>query len=193
MNWLEIHGKTAYELLELVGIKEPPFSPIEIVEKLNEKGFRIAVSMEIDMENIDKRNFGQISVVNGLPSIWINPLTSETEQRFTLAHELGHLVNDLSQNLENPIVDTYETLYRSFVLTPKETLANKFAEQLLMPLFALENFIESTREAFRKEGKELSAKEAILLVAVKFKVSKEAVFYRLKNVGYVARSYKYPF
>lgn len=183
MNWTEIKHKTPYEILEILDMREPPFNPFDIARILN-----INVTTTLDYDKLETE--GQISVdENNQPQIWINPMKSEVRQRFTLAHELGHLANDVLPQIDNPIIDKYETLYRSSAYGGIETKANRFAAKLLMPLQALENFIEKERQ----EKPDLTAKEAIERIAAKFEVSKQAVFHRLQNIGLISKDYKYPF
>lgn len=58
-----------------------------------------------------------------------------------------------------------------------------------MPLRQIEDFIAECR----KTTPDLKAAEAILLIASKFEVSKQAVFHRLKNVSLIKQDYTYPF
>lgn len=183
MNWTEIKNKSPYEILEMLEMSEPPFNPFDIARKLN-----LNVKTTLDYDKLETE--GQISVdEDNQPQIWINPMKSEVRRRFTLAHELGHLANDVLPQIDNPIVDKYETLYRSSAYGGIETKANRFAAKLLMPLKPLENFIEEKRQ----DNPNLTAKEAIILIAAKFEVSKLAAFHRLQNLGIVAPDYKYPF
>lgn len=183
MNWTNIKNKSPYEILEMLQMNELPFNPFDIARRLN-----LNVKTTLDYDKLDTE--GQISVnENNEPEIWINPIKSEARQRFTLAHEIGHLANDVLPEIDNHIVDKYETLYRSNAYGGIETRANKFAAKLLMPLKQIEQFIEEQRS----ENPNLRAKEAIELIAAKFEVSKQAVFHRLQNIGLIAPDYKYPF
>lgn len=91
--------------------------------------------------------------------------------------------------MDNPIVDKYETLYRSRKIGGIETKANQFAAQLLMPIKHINEFL---LDYIDKNGK-VSAKDVISLVATKFEVSKSAVFHRFKNLGIIAQNFEYPF
>lgn len=183
MKWTDIKKKSPYEILDMLCMNEPPFNPFHIARKLN-----LNVQTTLDYDKLGTE--GQISVdKNNEPIIWVNPIKSEVRQRFTLAHEIGHLANDVLPKMDNPIIDEYETLYRSNAYGGIETEANRFAAKLLMPLKPLENFIQEQR----KNNPNLNAKEAIELIAAKFEVSKQAVFYRLQNIGLIEQSYKYPF
>lgn len=178
-----IKGKTASEILEILEMVEPPFNPYDITDKLG-----IVVKETLDFDKLDTE--GQIYVNDkNEPEIWINPIKSENRRRFTLAHEIGHLVNDILPSVDNPIIDRYETLYRSNKIGGIETKANRFAAQLLMPAKYINQFLLD----YMDKNSRPSAREAISLVSAKFEVSKSAVFHRFKNLGIVAQDYKYPF
>lgn len=184
MKWAEIKNKSPYEILEMLEMREPPFNPFDIARKL-----KLNVKTSLDYDKLGTE--GQISVnENNEPEIWINPIKSEARQRFTLAHEIGHLANDILPQIDNPIIDKYETLYRGNTYDIRETKANTFAAQLLMPLKPLENFIEKERQ---KKNSNLTAEKAIILIADKFEVSRQAVFHRLQNLGLISKEYQYPF
>ncbi|ECO9919307.1 ImmA/IrrE family metallo-endopeptidase, partial [Campylobacter jejuni] len=55
MTYKEIKDKTPYEILDLLEMKEPPFNPFEIAQKLG-----INVVKDLDLDKIDTE--GQISV-----------------------------------------------------------------------------------------------------------------------------------
>ena len=180
----KIKNKSAYEILEILGFSEPPFNPFEIAQKIG-----VSVKSDLDFDKLGTEGQIYINKIDGKPELWINPIKSENRQRFTLAHEIGHLVNDVLPDLDNPIIDKYQTLYRSEIYGGIETRANQFAAQLLMPIKAIENYISE----LRKDNPKLGAKEAIVLTADKFEVSKQAVFHRFKNIKLIAQDYKFPF
>ena len=178
-----IKGKTANEILDILEMVEPPFNPYDIANKI-----QVKIKQDLDFDKLDTE--GQIYINNNNePEIWINPIKSENRRRFTLAHEIGHLVNDILPSVGNPIIDRYETLYRSSKIGGIETKANRFAAQLLMPAKYINQFLLD----YMDKNPRPSAKEAISLVSAKFEVSKSAVFHRFKNLGIVAQDYEYPF
>jgi Zn-dependent peptidase ImmA (M78 family) len=69
-------------------------------------------------------------------------------RRATIAHELGHLLFDLSQYLESLRVDTYEELdeMREKVADKVEQRANAFAVELLAPQQAILDRYRATKE-----------------------------------------------
>jgi Zn-dependent peptidase ImmA (M78 family) len=102
------------------------------------------------------------------PTILLNAKDGMNRKRFTCAHELGHFVRRSTE------ADEYETIDLRGPLSAtgqdlEEVYANEFAACLLMP----EEEIKSSDE----EG--ISEVE----MAIRFRVSREAVEYRLKNLG----------
>lgn len=85
-------------------------------------------------------------------------------QRFTVAHEIGHLL------LHDFGVAHRDTSFRDPVFGGVETQANQFAASLLMPAWMV---YDQMRKTARDEYQ----------LAERFLVSEEAMHYRLKNLG----------
>ncbi|MEU0794810.1 ImmA/IrrE family metallo-endopeptidase [Amycolatopsis sp. NPDC005961] len=96
----------------------------------------------------------------------INSRISGVRQRFTLAHELGHIFAGDSQSLH---VD--ENIYG--VRSPEERRANAFAAAFLMPSQCLK---DATETATIDE-------DLIADLLGRYRVSLEALTYRLHNIG----------
>ena len=99
---------------------------------------------------------------------------------FTKAHELGHFV--LNHNLKSDIVT--ETTVKS--KDPQETEANVFAAAFLMPKQVLCPFLTSINYDINIPFDDLlhfQKQEVILLVCDRFKTSKQATYFRLKNLS----------
>jgi Zn-dependent peptidase ImmA (M78 family) len=97
----------------------------------------------------------------------INKDNSPSVRNFTLAHEYGHYLfhreksfNQVSKNLENPDL-----------LRHKEKIANIFAIEFLMPLRSFDNLKISDK--------------TISLYMHNYKVSRQALIYRLANLGII--------
>lgn len=94
---------------------------------------KLCRSMEIEIRYIDVENGndGWCQIVNGQPFIFISKNCSEQRQRFTAAHELGHIL--LGH------VGKYELVNRepSVNDNPIEQQANVFAARLLAPACVL--------------------------------------------------------
>ena len=158
-NNLEDAEKAANDFRNYIKIsnKQPISDLINILENL---GIII-----IQIKNSDNRfdDFDGLSeIVNNIPVIvLLDGIKDGARQRFTIAHELGHLV----LNINNDELD-------------EERLCNRFASALLMPKEAVINefgysrgninFFELT--AFKNE----------------FKVSYTAIVYRLKDLNIIS-------
>lgn len=109
---------------------------------------------------------------NNSPRIVYNPDEPPVRQRFTIAHEIGHValghLKPGSVEFRDEVRDFFST-----TRDRKEVSANKFAARLLMPA-------DSVRTAFLKMG-ELSIQE----MADMFSVSTAAMRYRLINLGLI--------
>lgn len=172
INLKELANIDPYELLDRLGLNEPPFNPFTIAEKLGLK-----VVKHLDMESLDVS--GTITPEGDKAVIWINPLDCDTRQNFTLAHEIGHFVNDILPNgsSKNTITDTPETLYRNGQSAPIERKANDFAAKLLMPK---KNILEEGRKLVSQSS--MGEDEFINIMADIFNVSKPVMTIRLKKL-----------
>jgi Zn-dependent peptidase ImmA (M78 family) len=113
--------------------------------------------------------------------IGVNSAHAPTRQRFTIAHELGHLLLHPGKPM---ILDRARVNLRNSVSSmatdTQEIEANQFAASLLMP-----------RDFLFGELKRMPAKQSDLLIdglAQKFNVSREAMRHRLVNLGFLPSS-----
>lgn len=111
--------------------------------------------------------------------IGVNSAHPKTRQRFTIAHELGHLV---LKHKGEVFVD--RTVLRrdgksSQAVDKQEIEANGFAAALLMP----QALVLERLEHRQNEKPTIAPKELIELLAKDFGVSAEAMGYRLANLG----------
>lgn len=114
----------ADEKRRISGVKNYPVNPLLIAERFNVE----VLSAEFIRDSIS----GLIrKSENGKAEIYVNQLHPLTRQRFTIAHELGHLFLHLPDKEVN-FVD--EELYRETGNhSTQEVEANQFAGALLMP------------------------------------------------------------
>lgn len=158
-NSLDDAEKAANDFRNYIKIsnKQPISDLINILENL---GIII-----IQIKNPDNRfdDFDGLSeIVNNIPVIvLLDGIKDGARQRFTIAHELGHLV----LNISNEELD-------------EEKLCNRFASALLMPK-------ESIINEFGRSRKNINFFE---LTAFKneFKVSYAAIVYRLKDLNIIS-------
>lgn len=184
MKWAK---KSSTEILQELNLTEPPFNPFEIAEKMG-----VNVKDDLDWDKV--ANDGMIYLdKNGNPEIWINPFKPLNRQKFTLAHELGHLVYDVLPNIDkfkDPILDTYTTMYRNGSRSHTETTANRFAGNLLLPV---EPLADSINKLIEKAGgrDKISIRNIIDALSAIFEVSKDAIIVRLKQLKAVEQNYDY--
>ncbi|MCE3037472.1 ImmA/IrrE family metallo-endopeptidase [Helicobacter sp. faydin-H20] len=177
-------GKKAVEVLEILEVTSIPIDIKDILR--NKLGIHIDEKMEWDKLSFD----GCVYLKDNYPEIWLNTSMPEGRQNFTLAHELGHIINDILPNIEqchqDVIKDNYETLYRRGNTDKKEIRANQFAAEFLMP----SQFIAQEAKAIveSKDFKELGLNEVIQRMADRFRVSFDAMKWRLVNLNYISKS-----
>lgn len=158
------------ELLESGKIKKPPVPVEKLVSLL---GIRLIYKFfETDVS-------GLIGPENGEVIMCVNQKHSETRQRFTIAHELGHYsLHGKDGTFVD--VDFRGSVYRDGISTraidAREMEANAFAAELLMPLFFLEVDLK-TNVFLDYESDDRIAKMAEL-----YKVSEQALVIRLTNM-----------
>ena len=104
---------------------------------------------------------GAVNAGPGTAEIWLAAEEAGVRQRFTLAHEIGHL-------LLHPLGMAYRDI--SFKGTPQEVQANQFAAELLMPEWML-------RPALSITGPDVARMAAL------FEVSEPAMAQRLDSLG----------
>lgn len=143
----------AYKIRNYLGI---PTGPIDDIVSLLEKNGIIVMFLDID----DMEKFDGLTMFTGThaPVIWINRNIPNDRKRFTLAHELGHLVMHLrSENLEKSE-------------DQKEIEADKFAGEFLMPQS------QCKEDFYNLKYKDLGMKKYY------WKVSKISIIYRAKEL-----------
>lgn len=156
---LEDAEKAADDFRDYIGIsKRQPLSDLtNILENLG----IVIINIDDDAGNFNEFD-GLSEIVNNIPFIvLLNNTKDGARQRFTIAHELGHLVLKFKNNKLD-----------------EERLCNRFASSLLMPKEAVFNEIGTTRssvsifelKAFKEE----------------YKVSYSATIYRLKELNIIS-------
>jgi Zn-dependent peptidase ImmA (M78 family) len=114
--------------------------------------------------------------------IGVNIQTSRRRQRFTIAHELGHLLlhegRPLTVDQAVLRVDMRNDV-SSMATDIQEIQANTFAAALLMP----EEIVLNSATALVREDSRIMRSGLIAKLARSFDVSAEAMSYRLINLG----------
>ena len=129
---------------------------------------------------LDNELSGMIYVKGSTPIIGINSLHHPNRQRFTIAHECGHLILHKSLIRKEIHVDKkFPMLMRDSVsataISEIEIEANLFAAETLMPRQFL-------TEALNNEPFDIDEEETVNSLAKSFRVSPAAMRFRLGNL-----------
>nr|VFK50674.1 MAG: protein of unknown function (DUF955) [Candidatus Kentron sp. TC] len=187
-KFLKYHGMPAQKFLKALSSDFPQFSispPIDV--QLITDLLDVHIDKRVDFNNVD--TVGSISIKDDRVVIWINPLENEFEprERFTIAHEIGHLILHINPTTgKQEFIDTEKTIRRRDSSWDfEEYQANNFAAQLLMPADLIDKYGNIIIYNYKKETGEskIQLTELIKELASRFKVSELAMTYRLKNVG----------
>lgn len=163
--------KRAKELLDHQGVTAAPV-PIERVAR--------GLDAQLRFSPLDDGLSGMVYVKASRPIIGINALHHPNRQRFTLAHEIGHLVLHRAAITKQIHVDTgFPMLMRNAVsasgVDEMEIEANSFAAELLMPEEFLVRSLQGQTFDIDDDG-------AIGALAKLYKVSTAAMRFRLGNL-----------
>lgn len=169
----------AQQVLDELGLDNVPIN-VERVAKL--------LGAKVRYSPFDEELSGMIHIKDGMPIILVNSLHHPNRQRFTIAHEVGHL------ELHRDMITAEVHVDKNFAIEFRglrrdqqsglgtvevEIQANRFGAALLMPAQILESELE---------GKQFDIDDEAPLerIARKFKVSKQALEYRIRNLGLTA-------
>jgi Zn-dependent peptidase ImmA (M78 family) len=134
----------ARKLLKDAKVKDVPISLWKIIEYLKPQ-HELEV-LRFSLGAVD----GILVVYEGLPTIGFNPSIAWVRRRFTIAHEIGHLL--LGHTCTDPDLDN-----------DPEAEANQFAAELLMPLAILKIDYKHERDLEKLAAKYIVSKEAMCL------------------------------
>lgn len=154
--WRRFMGASAQAVLNGLGLNQPPVDPFRIARAL---GVQVYALPEHERK-LSGMLFGEGDDVR----IFVRASDSATRQRFTVAHELGHL---LLHSRGGRVVAYRDT---SFKGNPVEVEANRFAARLLMPAGMV-------TDLHRRSGGNLP------LVAQAIGVSLQALEFRVQNIA----------
>jgi len=165
----QLARKRAKDLLVAGGVRYPPV-PVEALAAL--------VNAEIRYEPFAGELSGMVHrKSDGTAVIGVNGLHSNTRQRFTIAHELAHLL--LHQNEEFHVDENSPIGFRSELsskaVDANEIEANQFAAALLMPAALVEAEIA-------KLPRNINSEQAIARLSEIFQVSEQAMTFRLSGL-----------
>ncbi len=157
--------RRANGLLDDAGISEPPVKLTAIVDNLGAK---------IQPEIIEDAISGALDRRGPQPIIGVNAQHPSHRQRFTIAHEIGHLI------LHKDADQFVDRVFRrdpvsSDASDPTEIEANRFAAALLMP----KKFLLAEPECKRGPLSSDNVEE----LSRRYGVSQQAMTFRLVNLG----------
>lgn len=159
-------------LLEEHGIKKPPVA-VEAIAR--------ARGAEIRYLPFDGDISGMVFRDNDRAVIGINSLHHPNRQRFTIAHEIGHML--LHKGVEIHVDRAFRVNLRNDVsaqaVDPEEIEANRFAAELLMPENMLVGDLKGRVIDFENE-------DDLRRFAAKYRVSLQALTFRLINLGLIS-------
>ncbi|UQA87518.1 ImmA/IrrE family metallo-endopeptidase [Gardnerella swidsinskii] len=121
---------------------------------------------------------------NGKKVISINKFEPDYRQRFTIAHELGHIILG-HEGISYRFSDTSN--YKNTIARMNEVAANKFAAELIMPeklvKLVLIDSIQELGFSIHQKFDENDINQLVDLSSNKMGVSTQALNYRIKNLG----------
>jgi Zn-dependent peptidase ImmA (M78 family) len=164
---------TARRLIKEYGIENPPVPVESLAERL---GAQISYSpFEGDLSGMVFRDGAKVI-------IGVNSLHHPNRQRFTIAHEIGHMI--LHKGVEMHVDRAYRVNLRddlsSQAVDPEEIQANRFAAELLMPEHMLIEDLRGQEIDFENEAD-------LRRLSLKYQVSLQALTLRLTNLGLISR------
>ncbi|OXL89386.1 ImmA/IrrE family metallo-endopeptidase [Staphylococcus aureus] len=155
---------------------------LEDIEKsIEDFGIKVLYS---DMSTFDfPDSISGYSRINeiGVPEIVVNARHTSGRRRFTMAHELGHILLHWGwpqPNLDKEYSILYRNEYSSDANTQMENEANEFAAQLLVPLDILEKVLPQPIDSYTKDDMDILAGK----VAKAFKISKPFAWRQLDKL-----------
>lgn len=152
----------------------------------NMESFLSNLGIEIEKGLLEQKGYTEVQ--GGKPKIYIDFTNPEKVNRFTLAHELAHILFDYDRLIHGERINS-NYMENELFHDPSEVRANQFAAELLMPnsfIIQLVNDLFNDKRA--KEGVSevaLTTEEVIPRIIDECNVSYSAVENRLKNLGMV--------
>ena len=161
----------AEELREKLGITAIPV-PVERIAR--------ALGAQLRYSPLDNEISGMIFIREGSPIIGVNSLHHPHRQRFTIAHEIGHL------ELHRDIITANVHVDKSFPVLRRdensamgtnqiEVAANQFAAALLVPRSIID-------AEFKDKPHDIDDDGPLEALSKKLRISKQTLEYRIRNL-----------
>jgi Zn-dependent peptidase ImmA (M78 family) len=166
-----VSPSAAEKVLAEYNVQNAPV-PVDRIAKL--------MGAQLRFTPLDKELSGMVFIKDGNPIIGVNSLHHPNRQRFTIAHEIGHLVLH-KQHLSSAVhVDKDFKLFRGAKASegtdPMEVAANNFGSELLVPRQFLDPFLDELHV-------DMDDEKPLEELAQKFRVSKQVLSYRIQNLS----------
>ncbi|MCP3414247.1 ImmA/IrrE family metallo-endopeptidase [Bradyrhizobium brasilense] len=164
-------AREARALVEKLGVKAPPV-PVEKLAK--------ALGVRVEFNPFDDELSGMAFLRDGKPVIGVNANHHPNRQRFTIAHELGHVLLHRNRLEAAVLVDKSRNFIARDTVSAEgtdlvEIQANAFAAELLMP----KKFV---RQVLSESARDLQDDDYLISLAKRFRVSLAAFQYRLESM-----------
>jgi Zn-dependent peptidase ImmA (M78 family) len=171
----------AQELLKKYEIHKPPV-PVEDIAK-GEGAIIVRQHFEGSESGFTLRNDNDHQAIIG-----VNTRTSRRRQRFTIAHEIGHLKLGVGKALivDHSVRIDMRNDVSSIGTDAEEIAANAFGAALLMPHDLVIDHVKRFAAEITRTGGGLTREQLITELAREFDVSTEAMGFRLINLGILA-------
>jgi Zn-dependent peptidase ImmA (M78 family) len=158
--------KRAEELLDKMGVEQLPVPVVKIARDLG---------ADVQYEAFDGEVSGMLYREQEGALIGVNSTHGGTRQRFTVAHEIAHLLLHKGVYIDRLV----RINWRDGTSDPQEVQANGFAAELLMPRRLMAPEIERVVS----RSPQITPDRLIQELASRFKVSASAMRFRLTNLG----------
>ena len=153
-------------LLTRARVSSPPISVEALAQLLNAR---------IVLEPLSTDLSGALHVVDGIPRIAVNSTQASTRQRFTIAHEIGHLILHGQQTFVDRSFLFRRDQRAATGSAREEIQANMFAAEVLMPHQWL-------LDELGEDGIDIGDDERLVDLARRYRVSQAAMLFRLVNL-----------
>jgi Zn-dependent peptidase ImmA (M78 family) len=164
--------RKAAGLIQQAGINRPPV-PVERLAEL--------AGATLRYEPFDGQLSGLLYQSSDGSIIGVNSLHAPVRQRFSIAHEIGHLLlHEPQLQIDDHAFVVFRDPESSKASDPHEIEANQFAAALLMPESLL-------AEGLRSLGQDPDVEEAIRSLSRSFEVSQEAMTIRLTSLRWLTQ------
>lgn len=168
--------RKAQELLREAGIVAPPVPVEQLAERM---GAQVRYApFDGQMSGLLHRSEDWTRAVIG-----VNSRHPTVRQRFSIAHELGHLLlHEPAFQIDPHAFVSFRNSKSSNASDPHEIEANQFAAALLMPEALLRACVDQL-------GENPDVEDAIRRLAQRFDVSTQAMTIRLTSLGVIAPAF----